>query len=90
METSIDSSSLSMFFPQISGVCEDLDSTLNLDLAIFENEAVAWSNFLLASCFMMVFLFGGLVQYLSLLDDLDVHGWFVIKHGWKILYEWRF
>eukprot|EP00435_Cladocopium_sp_Y103_P030283 s2089_g7.t1 len=43
----------------------DLDSTLALDLAIFENEAVAWSNFLLASCFMMVFLFGGLVQYLS-------------------------
>ena len=29
------------------------------------SEAVAWSNFLLASCLMMVFLFGALVQYLS-------------------------
>lgn len=60
---------------------KDLDSTLALDLPSFENEAVAWSNFLLASCFMMVFLFGGLVQYLSPLDDLenwgcgDVDGW---------------
>jgi len=60
---------------------KDLDSTLALDLPSFENEAVAWSNFLLASCFMMVFLFGGLVQYLSPLDDLegDVAMWMA---GW--------
>ncbi|CAJ1360998.1 unnamed protein product [Effrenium voratum] len=35
------------------------------DIAVFEQEAVAWSDFILASCFMMVFLFGSFVQYLS-------------------------
>lgn len=48
---------------------EDSADALQLDIAQFEAEAVAWSNFLLASCFMMVFLFAGLVQYLSALSD---------------------
>ena len=66
---------------------KDLDSTLALDLGMFENEAVAWSNFLLASCFMMVFLFGGLVQYLSPLDWVDRvagvgMGWLFSDEGW--------
>ena len=49
-------------------VFEDSADALVLDIATFEAEAVAWSNFLLASCFMMVFLFAGLVQYLSALS----------------------
>lgn len=51
-------------------VFEDSADALVLDIATFEAEAVAWSNFLLASCFMMVFLFAGLVQYLSALSFL--------------------
>lgn len=46
-------------------LAKDSADALVLDIATFEAEAVAWSNFLLASCFMMVFLFAGLVQYLS-------------------------